>query len=338
MRTTKTVVDSGTWAASSDVTIDLPNSGAITRIDLEVSLTVTGVLAADTNTEYCQWKPIQSLTIESGGRTFLGMRGEQMGRMLHFLNRRDFPGQIFNLAMGTNTVFANYTIHFGSFPRNPMTLVDDPFDLSAFIPAKNETNLKLIWGTTQAADVADTAIDISAGTMRATVHEVLGLPSMAGIHPASSTESFPTLGSANTEKQFDVPGGKFLRRIAILCQDATAIASGGPLLANDIIDKITLYLPKESQKLIDVRYDTLLLHGGIPDVPPQTAAGAVTKPNDLVVDGFVVLDLRPYAADPVYGLDLTDYQTGDVKLELDIPSGTSGDDIIIWYDCVQRSR
>ena len=336
MNVCKRVVDTATWAASSDVQIDLPNEGAITRIDLHTYYTVTGCLAANTNTEYSQWKPIQNLKIEGGGgKSYLGMSGEQMGRVLHFLNLRDFPGRSFNLAMATNTIYGNYTIHFGSRPRDIYGR-DNPFDLTAFVPAKDETNLKLTWTTTQAADVCDTAVDITAGTMKATVYEVLGLPSMTGMMPVSSSTTFDTGGTAKSDlsKEFDVPTGSYLRRIAILTQDATAISSGGPLLANDIVDVVGLVLPKENRRLIEIDFDTLLLSGGVPDVAAMTAAGAVTKPADLVVDGFVVVDLRQYGH-PDYGLDLTGYQTGDVKLAFTIPSGTSGDDIIIWYDTVQ---
>jgi len=332
----KKVIDTATWAASSDQQIDLPNEGAITRIDLQTYFTVTACLAADTNTEYCQWKPIQNLKIQGGGgKSYFDMSYEQMGRMLHFLNMRDFPGTIFNLGMATNTIYANYCLHFGSRPRD-MFGRDNPFDLTSFIPAQDETNLKLTWTTTQAADVADTTIDITAGTMKATVYEVLGLPSMSGMVPVSSTQGFGTGGTAvsGLSKQFDVPTGSFLRRIALLTQDATAISSGGPLLANDIVDEVGLLFPKESRRLIEIDYDTLLLSGGIPDIAVMTAAGAVTKPQGLVVDGFTVIDLRPYANSD-YGLDLRNYQTGDVKLAFTIPTGTDGDDIIIWYDTVQ---
>lgn len=336
-RIAKKVVETATWAASSDKQIDLPNEGAITRIDLHTYFTVTGVLAADTNIPYGLWRPIQNLKIQGGGgKSYFDMSYEQMGRMLHFLNRRDFPGRSFNLKMATNTQYANYCLHFGSRPRD-MFGRDNPFDLTAFIPAQDEVNLKLTWTTTQAADIADTAIDISAGTMIATVYEVLGLPSMSGMVPVSSTEGVPTGGTAKSglSKQLDVPTGSFLRRIAILTQDHTAVGnSSGPILADDIVDEVGLLFPKESRRLIEIDYDTLLLSGGIPDVASMTAAGAVTKPSNFTVPGFVVIDLRAYANSD-YGLDLRNYQTGDVKLAFTIPAGTDGDDIIVWYDTVQ---
>ncbi len=332
---TKKLVDSLTWAASTDVQVDLPVEGAITRIVIDYYLTVTGILAADTNTEFAQYKPIQNLKIEGGGgKQYVGAVGEQMGRVLHFLNQKDFPGYGFHKAMATNTIYGSIVLHFGSRPRD-MYGRDNPFDLTAFVPARDESNLKLTWTTTQAADVCDTAIDISAGVMVVTVHEVLGLPNMDGMIPISSTEVYAhSANFSDLSLQRDVPTGSFLRRIALLQQDATAIGSGGPLVSADEIGKIGLLLPKESRRLIEVDWEAFVQEMGIPRVAAMTAAGAVTKPADQVVGGFGVLDLRKYA-NPDYGLDLRNYATGDVKLGLTIENYASGDDTIIYYDQVQ---
>lgn len=337
LNVTKTLVDTGTWAASSDVQITLPNEGAITRIVVHFYLTVTGCLAADTNTEFPAWKALQSLRIEGGGgRNYLGAVGEQMGRLLHFANRLDFPGVQLYRGMETNTIYGTIIIHPGSRPRD-MYGRDNPFDLTAFIPARDESpnGLKLIWSTTQAADICDTAIDISAGTMQVTVFEVLDTPSMAGYMPLSSTQTYPHTGNiSDPGHQFDVPTGSFLRRIYILQQDATAISSGGPLVAGDEIGKVLLELSKDNRRLIEEDWDALISSPGIPRPAAQTAAGAVTKPNDRAVNGFACLDLRKYGH-PDYGFDLRSYQTGDVKLGLTIENYTSGDDSIVFFDMVQ---
>jgi len=336
LNVTKTLVDTAAWAASSDKQITLPNEGAITRIVIHYSLTVTAVLAADTNAEFAQWKPIQNLRIEGGGgRTYLGAVGEQMGRILHFINLRDFPGRILQRGMETNTVYGTIILHFGSRPRD-MYGRDNPFDLTAFIPAAEESpnGLKLTWTTTQAADVADSAIDISAGTMEATVYEVLGLPSMAGMMPASSTDTYPHTGDiSDPGHQFDVPTGRYLRRIFILQQDDTAMTSFGPLVSGDEIGQVILELSKDNRRLIQEDWDALISDPGIPLEAALTAAGAVTKPVEAIVPGFGVVDLRKYA-DPDYGLNLKNYQTSDVKLGVTIQNYASGDDTIIFYDMV----
>ena len=336
LKTVKTLVDQGTWAASSEIQVDLPTQGAITRLMIELELTVTACLAADTNTELAQWKPINTLKIEGGGgKAYFGMGGgEQMGRMIHFLNQVDHPGRMLNRRMATNTVFATFVLHFGSRPQDAFGR-DNPFDLSAFIPAADETNLKLTWGTTQAADVCDTAIDITAGTMKVSAFQVLGLPNMKGMIPISSVQAFAHAANmSDLSQQFDVPTGSFLRRIAMISQDATAIGSGGPLMANDEIARAGLILTKDNRRLIELDYDALLHHHGIAGLAAMTAAGAVTKPADVEQPGFLLMDLRQYA-NPDYGLDLRRLTTGDVKLGLTIENYAAGDDTIIWYDTVQ---
>ena len=334
----KSLVETKAWAASSDLQFTLPNEGAITRIVIYYALTVTACLAADTNTEFAAYKAIQNLKVEGSLGTYVGASGEQMGRLLHFINQKDFPGRQFHKAMATNTIYGCIVLHFGSHLRDAYGR-DNPFDLSAFIPARNEAanGLKLTISTTQAADICDTAIDISAGTFYVDVYQVLGLDNMKGYMPFSSSELYPHSGNkSDLQDQHTVPTGLLLRRIALLSQDDTAIASGGPLLASDEIAKVGLLVTKEGDKrFIESNWDALIQEAGIPRVAAMTAAGAVTKPADLVNAGFVLLDLRPYG-DADYGLDLrTPVQSGDVKLGLTIQNYAAGDDTIIYYDGVK---
>lgn len=336
LNVSKSITETAAWAASGNKQIELPNEGLITRIVLDLSLTVTACLAADTNTTLHSYRPIQGLKIEGGGgRSYFSMSGaEQMGRLLHFVNRLDFPGRSFERGMATNTIYGSFMLHFGSRPRD-LYGRDNPFDLTAFIPAKDETNLKLTWETTQAADICDTAIDISAGTLTAHVFEVLDTPHTRGMVPISSTEFYAhTANKSDLGAQFDVPTGCFLRRILILSQDDTAISSGGPLVAADEISKAGLLLPKENRRLIELNYDAMACLNGFERDQVQTAAGAVTKPGVARQEGFLVMDMRQYGHKD-YGLDLRRYQTGDVKLGLTIANYASGDDTIIFYDTVQ---
>lgn len=333
-RCQSTLVQIGTWVASQDIEITLPNTGAITRVEIDYQLTALGILASDTNNELTQWKPIQSLQIKgSSGHVYVGANGEQMGRLLHFLNQLDFPGYVFGKAMTTNTVYGKIVLHFGTQPRDGFGR-DNPFDMSAFIPARDELagGLKLILTTTQAADIVDTSIDISAGTFNVTVYEVLGV-SMSGNRPRSQTVVFPHVANVSSPGvPFDVPTGAYLRRIALLSQDDTAIASGGPLLAGDEIGRVLLGLPKAGRRIVDLNWDAF--GPQLPRIPAMTAAGAVTKPIEPWNDGFRVLDLRQHG-DPKTGLALQRYQTGDMTLGLVIQNFTSGDDTIIYYDMVE---
>ena len=57
-------------------------------------------------------------------------------------------------------------------------------------------------------------------------------------------------------------------------------------------------------------------------------------PSDLqlmVPAGFVYIDLRPYG-NPLYGLDLRNFQTGDFKLGLTIENYAAGDDTTFYWD------
>ncbi|BAS31226.1 hypothetical protein [Dehalococcoides mccartyi] len=333
----KSLTETQAWAASSEKQITLPNEGAITRIVLHYILTVTACLAADTNTQLAAYKAIQNLKIEgSVGGTYFGASGEQMGRLLHVINQVDFKKTSFAKGMTTNNIYGNLILHFGSRPVDAYGR-DNPFDLTAFIPAQDESpnGLKLTISTTQAADICDTAIDISAGTFSADVYEVLGLPSMAGYKPMSNTEFYAhSANKSDLSDLHDVPTGCFLRRIFLLSQDDTAIASGGPLLADDEIAKVGLILPKENRRLIESNWVFLTEPLALTQIPAMTAAGAVTKPINQAITGVGLLDLREFA-NPDYGLDLRGYQTGDIKLGLTIQNYAVGDDTIIYYDAVQ---
>ena len=335
-KTVKSVVDTITWAASSDLQLDLPTDGRLTRLQINANFTVTGCLAAATNTQLCQYKPFQNIKIEGGGgRTYFGMSGEQMGRMLHILNRLDFPGIAPHAAMATNTIYSSLILHFGSFPR--LYGQDNPFDETAFIPAKDETNLKLTITTAAAVDIADTAIDISAGTIKATAYQVLGKPMAGGMMPVSSSYSHPTLGSAVSDlgQEFDIPTRAFVRRIVLLTQDHTAVTSGGPLLADDIFSKAGILLPMETRRLVEIDDEALAsMCGVLADGYDVGAAADANKVEGYQFPGFYVIDLRNLAH-PTYGLDLRAYEKGAAKLAFTIPSGSSGDDILIWYDQVQ---
>ena len=214
---------------------------------------------------------------------------------------------------------------------------DNPFDESAFIPAKDETNLKLTITTAAAADISDTAIDITAGTIKATAYQVLGKPMAGGMMPVSSSYSHPTGGSAVSDlgQEFDIPTRAFLRRIVLLTQDATAISSGGPLLADDIISKAGIILPMETRRLVEIDDEALASSCGVlADGYDTGAAADANKVEGYQFPGFYVLDMRHFA-DRVYGLDLRAYEKGAAKLAFTVPSGSDGDDILIWYDQVQ---
>lgn len=331
----KTLVDTLTWAASTDKQIDLPNEGLITRIDLEAQVTASAQSYDAISTD-AFGRIIQNLKIEGGGgKAYVGMSGDQMGRILHFLNVNDFGGKPFMHPVdqiGTYITSIMFRLHFGSRPYDAYGR-DNPFDLTAFIPAQDETNLKLTWTTTATADIIDDTVNLSAATIYAHVYQVVGLPSSQGMIPVSSTTAYAhSANYSDLSKEFDVPTGAYLRRIAMLAQDETTNANAGPLRAYDEVTKVGLLLPKESRRLIELRTQALsLTNFAIHDQQKDNAAshGVLRAPV-----GFWIVDLRPYAH-PDWGANLIGYQTGDVKLGVTVENYTSGDDTLIWYDGVQ---
>jgi len=332
LKTHKTLTETVAWAASADRQITLPNDGVITRVVLHYSLTATNILAADTNTEFAQWKAIQNLKIEGAIANYVNAVGDQMGRMLHFLNQRDFPGRVFNRAMATSTIYGSIILHFGSRPRDQYGR-DNPYDLSAFIPAKDEgaNSLKLTVTCPAASDIVDTTVDISAGTYWAEVYRVLNVPSR-GMIPRSESDQYGHTGNL-TDHGRDVPSKGFLKRTAILSQDDTTIANGGPLVAADELTRVS-FIYGGNVKLIDSIWDVAVSEQGIPREAAITAAGAVTKPSDQLVAGFAVLDYRQMEH-PDYGLDLSKVDTKQIKVGLTTQNYAAGDDTILYHETYQ---
>lgn len=331
---------SATWAASTVVSMDIKATGALTRLVLRFHMTASGSMVA-TNQEQGIYRIAQTLKlVGNGGVNYFSMGDMQISRMLRALNQNDrvAPGITQPLATTNDTLLV---IHFGSRPFDQYGR-SNPFDLSAFVPAMDDSGLKLEWGTT-ANDVMDDAITISSGTLYATLYEALGTKGdiLGEIHrqgvrqpmvPSSSYYSYAHTGTfSDVSKELDLPAGAFLRRVAILCQDDTATR---PLLADDEVTEVALKLPVGNQRLFF-------------DDWPAMVQGQQAGPQNLLVDdtgvtggavslgaGFAVLDCRQLAH-PDYGLDLRGYTAGAVKLGVTIGSYAAGDDSFYWFDQVR---
>jgi len=334
MNITKPVVDTLTWAASSDKQIDLPNEGLITEIELELYLTASGALAS-AGSVASLWRAIQSLKIEGGGgKVYFGMSGVQMGIMLHYLNLLDHPGTTWREIVATSQ-YLNFRLHFGSRPRDIFGR-RNPFDLTCAIPAFKETNLKLTWGTT-ANSALDASVTISSATMRATVHEVLPTPEAIAAWskkiPVSSSEAYdPGATKSDYSGQRDVPVGNHIRRIVIMCLDATAYSSAGPLLKADQMTEVGVLLNKENRWIFKSREQAIRLQNPKFDGMQVAATPNVDSPFD--VQGLYNIDLRRYD-NPDYGLDARRMTPGDVKLGMTIGAYGAAETEHIWYDQVQ---
>ncbi len=345
----KRLTASSTWAASSDLTpVDLPREGLITEVTIRANITATLTAAA-----YDDWfrRVIQSIKIQGdGGRTYLGMGGEQMSTILSLWNEvvMGMPTLHSNGAgialaspdVGSTAFVSVFKFHPGSNPK-------DPFDLSACIPAKKLSTLQAILATTAAA-VTDAAGAISAGTFNYEIAEVLPEPGDIGTRipkrimaPMGSTLTYThTATYSDFGYTIDVPTGAFLRSILMRVMDDTATV---PRRKDDEITALKLYLPRTGeivfeQNIYELKQTMMARFGcrGIAgDVGPIGAIATIRPAPgaglDIVPAGFAVIDLRPFG-NPLYGLDLRGYQTGDLKLGLTIGSYSAGDDSTWYFD------
>ena len=331
----KRIITRSTWAASSDLTpVDLPREGLITEIGIRAAIT-TAALTATAVADGMR-RVIQNLKIQGdGGHTYLGLSGEQAPRLLNFLNECEHACALQDSLMpevgDTDMGHISWVFHPGSNPK-------DPFDLSAVIPARALSTLQLLL-TTTANTVIDAAAAIASGYYYYWINEVLGAPVPAGIMtPLGSTLTWPNDANySDYSKDIDVPGGAWLRRIIVLCQDETATV---PVRKDDQVTGVKLKLPRTASSQIEATIQDLKLltakRYGLSGFSMLAALGAVTTRPGWEVEkvlpaGLFIIDLRDYF-NPIWGADLTTFQTGDVKLGLTVENRAAGDDTIIYWD------
>ncbi len=340
-KNSKRIVTTTTGAASADATpIDLPREGLITEVLVRAVITIT--LAA-TGVADCTKRVIQNLSIKGdGGRTYLGLSGLQAARLLNFMDACDFGsefvgkgGVLTTIDVGSTSFEQQFVFHPGSNPK-------DPFDLSAAIPARALSMLQLLL-TTTALGSCDSAANISAGTYYYQINQVLDVPVPPGLMcPLGSTLVWAhDANYSDYSKKIDVPAGAWLRRIVMLVQDDSATI---PLRKNDELTAFKLELPKAANKEVGAWTFPALIaetckNYSLSHWSQEQALGAVTTRPDFDGDnsapiGLAIIDLRKYFH-PVYGMDLTGYQTGDVKLGLTVENQASGDDTLIYWDQLQ---
>jgi len=340
---TQKLVETLTYSEGVDVQADLPLDGLITRIDVELYLTLSGSGAAALSVAGL-WRAIQSLKIEGGGgKSYFGMAGTQMGILLHHLNQLEFPGKTWRDIVATSQYF-QWRLHFGSRPRDVFGR-DDPFDLTCAIPARDETNLKFIWTCAASDDSVDDTLTISSGTMRLTVHKVVmsdaewaATKARGFFVPVSSSESYdPGATKSDLQAERDIPTGNFVRRVAIMALDATAGSSNGPLLKDDQMTEVGIKHVPENRWIIQTRAKAIELQNPLLDGMQVVDTPNTMSPHNTT-GGLYVLDLRPYAPHPDYGVDGRGLKTGDLKLGMTIGAYSAAEKEHIWYDQVQQYR
>ncbi len=343
---TKKLTETSTWTASTELTpVDLPREGLITEITIRAAMTAT--LTATALDDFWR-RVIQALKIQGdGGNSYLGMSGApsaQLGVMLGLWNE---------VVLGCPTIHSNgagialaavdvgSTVFVSEFKYHPGSNPTDPFDQSVVIPARALATLQAIL-TAPAAAVVDGSGNITAGTYSYEICEVLGAPINAGtMVPDGSTLGYAhTANYSDYSYDIDIPAGAWLRSIVLMINDDTATT---PRRKDDEVTGIKIKIPKSGsfileQSIYEAKMAMMTRHrarGIAGDVGPigaiATIRPAPTAALDIIPAGFVVIDLRPYGH-PLYGLNLTNYQTGDFKLGLTIENYAAGDDTTIYWD------
>ena len=330
-KNTKRLVSTGTWAASSDLTpVDLPREGLITEVGIRCHMTAT--------LDAAQYKDgtkraIQNLKIQGdGGRSFLGLSGEQAARLLNYMNECDFKAAFLHkeTEVADTTFMQSFVFHPGSNPK-------DPFDMSAVIPARALSTLQLLLTTTAAAVTSGA---ITAGTYYYWVNQVLEVPVPLGIMtPLGSTSMWAEDAAySDFSKEIDVPVGAWLRRIVILAQDDTATV---PERVDDAIEGVKIRFPVTGTSPIELLWEDIKLMStkryGLRFWAEENVIGAVatTRPGHngamIMPAGLAIIDFRDYFH-PVYGANLTKYKSGDVKIGLSVAAPASGEDVLFYWD------
>ncbi len=323
------ITATSTWVASTDLAdIALLREGLITEIKIRANVTPSAALTAvqpDGLTRI-----IQNLKIEGdGGHSFYNFGGEQFGRLMSLLTAYYFGTPLISL-QNAATAQITWILHPGSNPRNP-------YDTTAVIPAKNLAALvaKL---TTTANSVIDDTVTLSSAIFNYQISQVMDMGVDINMKVPLGTSQTVTGDATYTGfgKIIDAPTGNWLRRIFILAQDETATR---PIRKDDEITEVKLYSSKRT--FIEANWEDLKTEwfkdarmAGYPFQVADTITG-----HQSIPDGLVVIDLRKMVGEdfsPMWGLNLKPpVQAGAVKLGLTIGAYTSGDDYLIYWDCLQ---
>ncbi len=324
-----------TFEADTEKELDLPTVGLITRIDLEVYLYASADMATDMST-LGMWRIIDGLKIiGGGGKNYFNMYGAHMGMMLHYLNLLDFPGDVFR-SVTARANYLSFRLHFGSRPRDIYGR-DNPFDLTAAIPANKNKTLKLIWDCANSAATDDTiTVTDTTTVMRVTVHQVLdGEKAWSGMIPVSSTTNYnPTSTKDALSGTQPIPTGKHVRRIVVMSVDETAESAFGPIHTDDQLTELGVKLVRENRQLISTRVRAIEVCGG-PLFDGATTVNTPNTQNAITQQGLYNLDLRKHGHRD-YGLDARTMLDGDLELGMTIGAYTAGDDEYVWFDQLQK--
>ena len=256
----------------------------------------------------------------------------------------------------------------GSRPRNQWGR-DNPYDLTAFIPAHAESQLNAEWQTS-GNDILDDTVTVSSAVAAYTISRVVGSPDeiraemarqqvrlpfdpvpggnpIVGMVPVHSAVNHGNAGTTTdfTAETVNIPMGAFLKRIAFVTQDATVVRT---LRTQDGVTRLAITSPSTTEDIFRARlqHQLSLLPYGSNLVANAGAANSVDAELSTDFDahapfGIHAIDMRQFAQNipgEDYGIDLRGFKTGDLVVGLYITTFASGDDTLFLFERYQPYR
>lgn len=363
---TVTQTDTAAWTGdSAGIRTGLEREGLLTRVEFTVEITPSATLTG-ANQPDGLFRLIQNHSI-IGKQTYFNLPADdgcQGGVLAHYINKWDgfsdghYSGSITAPSLTISPV--NFVFHCGSRPRDRYSR-DNPFDLTAFIPAGGESQLNAIW-TTSGNDVMDDTVTISSAVGVYTLHRVVGSadeiraemmrqgvldrplgggavwrgclphePGVTGMYPNWTAVNHGN-AAATTDYDAEIENivvDGFLKRIAFVCQDATTTRT---LRASDELSRLAVRVPGKGEDLFKARlqYQASL-----------TGYESNAEADDAAMDfqahspqGIHVIDFRS-RGHPEYGLDLRGVSLGKVRLGMYNTTRAAGDDTLFVFERYQ---
>ena len=324
------VTDAVDFSASAAKSIDIPETGYVTEINLLPEIYVTPATSVSANQDALA-RLIDALKITAaGGKNYFTVDD---GRQLLYHAFHQYQGQLLHDALpsaggSAATVRALLPIHFGLDPF-------DPFDKSVIVPAAELSNFKLevTWGSD--SDLG-TGFTITAGSsqMRAIIRELTLekgesrdtiWPSGINVPLYESRSITPAATASNLGKTDDVPVGSMLHSALIIVLDSSGDRS------DTYVSEIGTKYPKLA--LEEYRIDNFYAIKGINRKQFLLPGTVVNQPATWLSDlAGVALFRFSEITGKAIGMDLTTAMTGDVKLGFTV--ATANGTIFVFYKSI----
>mgnify|MGYP001588478626 CR=1 FL=1 len=170
--------DTATWAADTTIRTAIEREGLLTHVDFIADITPSASLDG-TNQPDALFRMVQNIRIQGGSQVYVNLPaddGALGGSLLHYKSMYDgyslghSDGGI--TAPQITSVPMVFPIHFGSRPKD-MYGRDNPYDMTCFIPAGNESQLNAEW-ITSGNDVLDDITTVTSAVGRFVLHRLIG--------------------------------------------------------------------------------------------------------------------------------------------------------------------